>query len=116
MKPVLFVIALAAVSTPARGELPGGISGTVRDAATLSPIVGATVMLAGTGTGTMTDASGSYRIDGVPAGSYTVNASCVGYAVLAVTDAVVRPGRTTDVDFDLGTLASGNTTITVRPD
>lgn len=116
MKAVMFFIALAVVSTPARGELPGGIAGTVRDAATLSPIVGATVMLAGTGTGTMTDASGSFRIADVSAGSYTVTASSVGYAVLAVTDAIVRPGRTTDVDFDLGVSASGSTTITVRPD
>lgn len=116
MKAVMFILALAAVSTPARGELPGGISGTVRDAATLSPIVGATVILAGTGTGTMTDGTGSYRIDDVPAGSYSVNASCVGYAVLAVTDAIVRPDRITDVDFDLRATSAGSTTITVRPD
>lgn len=116
MKAVLFVLAFAAVSTPAHGDLPGGISGTVRDAATLSPIVGATVMLAGTGTGTMTDASGSYRIEDVPAGSYSVAASCVGYSPLAVTDAIVRPDRITDVDFDLRVSASGNTTITVMPD
>ncbi len=115
MKAFLLILSASAVSTAA-GELPGGIAGTVRDAATLCPIVGATVMLAGTGTGTMTDGSGFYRIEDVPAGSYTVNASCVGYAVLAVTDAIVRPGRTTDVDFDLGISATGSTTITVRPD
>jgi hypothetical protein len=61
----LFFLILLMASSAAAGEGPsGGITGTVTDAATLAPIVGATVMIEGTATGTMTDASGNgWRID-----------------------------------------------------
>jgi len=55
------------------------IQGYVRDAKTGEPLPGATVMLVGTSMGAATDINGKYLIQNVPAGTYTIKASYVGY-------------------------------------
>lgn len=57
------------------------VSGTVRDAATGTPLVGATVQVVGTPTGATTDLDGSYafRLDD---GSYAFRVSYAGYVPL----------------------------------
>ncbi len=57
----------------------GKIHGRVRDAKTGSALPGATVLLKGTSLGASTDLEGRYSITGIPAGSYTVRTSYVGY-------------------------------------
>ena len=52
------------------------ISGSVKDA--LGPVIGASVLVQGTGNGTVTDLDGNYTLS-VPAGS-TIVVSCIGYA------------------------------------
>jgi len=63
--------------------LPGSITGSVTDAETGSPIVGATVT-DGTRT-TTTDALGKYTIANVPSGTYQVTASKEGYQSSSMT-------------------------------
>ena len=55
------------------------ISGVVKDKTTGEPLFGANVILAGTSLGAATDMNGKYIINGVPAGSYTIQASYIGY-------------------------------------
>ncbi len=55
------------------------IQGYVRDAKTGEPLPGATVMLVATSMGAATDINGKYLIQNVPAGTYTIKASYVGY-------------------------------------
>lgn len=57
----------------------GTIRGYVRDAKTNSALPGATVLLKGTGLGASTDLNGNYFIANVPAGSYTIRVSYLGY-------------------------------------
>ena len=57
----------------------GTIFGEVSDATNLNPIAGALVEIAGTGRTAETDAQGKYRFDGVPAGSFNIEASQLGY-------------------------------------
>src|SRR5438105_780030 len=54
--------------------------GTVTAARTHEPLAGATVQVEGTRLGAVSNASGSYRIPNVPAGSYTLSARLLGYA------------------------------------
>ena len=58
----------------------GAIVGRVTDKATGAPIVGATVVVEGTGHATITDASGRYRIVAQLAGVHTVRARFIGYS------------------------------------
>ncbi|MEJ8801617.1 TonB-dependent receptor [Pontibacter sp. H249] len=54
------------------------LSGYVRAAATGEALIGATVAIPGAGTGTITNESGFYTLS-LPAGSYTLKASYIGY-------------------------------------
>ena len=54
------------------------ITGKITDASTKEPLVGATVLVKGTQTGTATDANGNFKLD-VPADAKTVTISYVGF-------------------------------------
>ena len=56
------------------------VSGTVSDASTGDALPGANVVLEGTSMGAAASSDGTYSISNVPAGSYTVTASVIGYA------------------------------------
>ena len=56
------------------------VSGTVTDAATGDALPGANVVVVGTNMGAAASADGSFSISNVPAGSYTITASVIGYA------------------------------------
>ncbi len=58
------------------------ITGTVTDAQTGEPLPAATVMVAGTGAGTLTDASGQFSIQASPTGS--LNVSRLGYNTVQI--------------------------------
>jgi hypothetical protein len=83
----------------------GAVTGTVRDAATGEPVVGATVSLDGTRLGAISGDSGQYGIADVPPGTYTVRVRRLGYgtgvqSVTVVADNVAR------ADFALAKVSS----------
>lgn len=55
------------------------IGGEVSDASSLNPIPGAIIDAVGTGRTVESDASGKFRIEGLPPGSYTLQAEKLGY-------------------------------------
>ncbi len=78
MKTVQIVIlALLAAFTAAFAQ--GTITGVVSDSAKADPLIGANVYLVGTALGSVSDIEGKFRIVGVPAGSYTLRISYIGY-------------------------------------
>jgi TonB-linked SusC/RagA family outer membrane protein len=78
----------------------GSISGTVRDAATTTPIAAASVTVVGTRWSGSTDAAGHFAIADVSPGSYRVRARALGYTP-GDTTAVVQDGQETVVDVQL---------------
>ena len=58
------------------------ISGSIRDAQTGEPVIGATVVINELQKGTVSDASGKFEVE-LPHGKYTLNFSSVGYESLA---------------------------------
>jgi outer membrane receptor protein involved in Fe transport len=83
----------------------GKISGKIIDAATKQTIPGATIMIDGTKMGNKSNADGSYFIINVPPGTYSVTASCVGYAATKTTQVVVEVDKTVTINFNLQTEA-----------
>jgi len=57
----------------------GTVAGMVNDATSGEALAGANVVVEGTNLGAAADAGGSYLIENVPAGTYTVTASVIGY-------------------------------------
>ncbi len=70
------VLASSATSAPAPAAAPAGmVAGTVFDSTRAAPLAGARVVLAGTPYAAVTDAAGTFQMQGVPAGSYRVEFS-----------------------------------------
>lgn len=78
----------------------GTITGTVVDSTTTESIPGVNVVVDELGTGAATNANGQFTIPGVPAGSYTLQISFVGYITKNVP-VEVQAGETTDVQVQL---------------
>jgi hypothetical protein len=79
----------------------GSITGTVVDADTQSPLIGANVYIMGTTLGTATDEKGSFTLENIPVGSYTVQSSYLGYIPSRLPDVIVRSGSTTNIFIEL---------------
>jgi uncharacterized repeat protein (TIGR01451 family) len=90
------------------GALPGGpsvpgtgsITGRVTNTATGAGVVGATVGTTPATSIAITDASGNYRIDNVPEGSYAVTAQAQGFQPGSATASVVE-GQTATANIAL---------------
>ncbi|MGC8652866.1 MAG: TonB-dependent receptor [Candidatus Kryptoniota bacterium] len=79
----------------------GKISGTVVDASTKEPLVGASVQIVGTSLGAATDLDGRFTILNIQPGVYVVRASAVGYRTEEVRNVRVSIDLTTEVNFAL---------------
>ncbi len=84
-------VAVAAVPAALAAQAPTTVTGTVTSAETGEPLPGITVMVEGTGVGTLTDAQGRYSIE-VPAGSNTLNFTSLAYGdeTVEITGSVVN--------------------------
>ena len=91
------IFASLALATVVYAQNP--IIGIVTDADSGLPLPGATVIIAGTGTGAVTDSDGNYIISDLPSGNYTIEASFVGYEEDA--QFITLRGGGTTVDFIL---------------
>ncbi len=62
----------------------GKIRGKITDAVTGEPLIGANVVLESTSLGAAADMEGKYNIEGIPAGSYTLKISYIGYQTMTI--------------------------------
>lgn len=94
----LFVILFSMESFSQTG---GKITGKVRDAGTREPLPGVTIRVEGTGQGAVTDLEGDYFILNVRPGTYSVQASMVGYKNILKTNVGVSSNHTTNLDYEM---------------
>jgi hypothetical protein len=94
------------------------IRGTVTDAFTGQPLVGASVILLGTGnpTGTITDLNGAFRLANVPLGRQSLEVSYVGYHKAQVSNLLLVSGKEVFVDIKLEEKPYEVEAVTIRPD
>lgn len=82
----------------------GTISGIVIDASNAETLVGATVLIQElSGVGASSDIDGSYRIDDIAPGTYTVVVSYVSFETKTIPGVEVTAGNITKVDVSLST-------------
>jgi hypothetical protein len=94
------IVMLLSAGLYAQGQR-GKIAGSVFDAGTEEPLIGANVLIQGTTLGSSTDLDGNYVILNVPPGLFAVTCSMIGYGTVTQTDASVSIDRTTEVIFRL---------------
>jgi outer membrane receptor for ferrienterochelin and colicins len=83
------------IAQPARGTLRG----TVKDAETRQPLVGANVTLQGTFLGAATDVNGKFVIGRVPVGKYSVTISMIGYERFRMEDVKISKDEVRILDL-----------------
>ncbi len=92
------------------------ISGTITDQASGEPLFGANVLIRELSRGSSTDPDGRFMIQDLPAGSYKIEISYIGFESL-VKAIEVTAGQTSRIDFKLipGSLSLGDIQITQSP-
>ena len=94
-------------------SLTGIIRGSVEDADTHTPLIGANVMVVNSELGAATDLDGHFIVEDVSVGNYTVQISYLGYNTVNKTDIVVRSNRPTNMVIKLQLSAITDTGVVV---
>lgn len=94
-------VLLALSGAPAAASTGGKIAGVVEDAATGDGLPHANVVVVDTQLGTTADEKGRFFILNVPAGTYTLKATYIGYADYTVEDVRVSTDLTTNIAVEL---------------
>lgn len=96
---VILFVTLPIVSAVAQST--AGLYGKVTDAGSNDPLPFVNVGLKSTRLGASTDNQGNYRITNIPAGSYTIVFSTIGYAVTERKDVVLKENDRVQLDAAL---------------
>jgi len=94
----------------------GDITGTVFDATTNEPLMGANILVLNSNSGAAADKNGVFLIENVVAGTYAVRADMIGYTSVTIPDVVVSPARPVRIEFQLKETVIEVSSVTVRPD
>jgi hypothetical protein len=94
-------ILLLIFATISYSATTGKVRGIVTDAATGEPLPGANVMIRDTALGAATSIDGIFIILQVPPGSYSIQATMMGYNTSVATNLNVAADRTTTVDIGM---------------
>ncbi|HET9984961.1 MAG TPA: TonB-dependent receptor, partial [Longimicrobiales bacterium] len=96
-----WIAMVVALLLPAAARAQSGrIAGTVTDKAG-QPVPGASVVVLGTGYGTLSKADGAFLIDPVPAGTYRVSVSHLGFRTQTAEDVTVAAGQAAQLAVSL---------------
>lgn len=109
---ILFLILVNNFSVLAQNT--GNITGVVLNASNKQPLQGATVVIEETNLKGLADSMGRYRITGIPAGSYTVSFSMVGFQPESRYNVVISSGNENEISVELSVLTSGLEAVVIR--
>jgi hypothetical protein len=98
---LIFSIILLNASTLIAQPSTGSIAGEIRDNITQQPLPFTNILLEGTTIGAVTNDQGYFSIKNVPAGTYGLKATMIGYQTAVRSDVVVLPKRNTAVNIEL---------------
>ncbi len=89
------------------------INGQIKQSATTQPLTGVSVYLEGTSIGSVSNAKGLYKIQGIPAGKYTLVARSIGYDLKRL-EVTLDEGDQVSIDFQLSENFTEISGIVVR--
>jgi len=98
---ILCLIGLGSCVSLSAQELTQTIRGTIIDQAGQFPLIGATVALADTDKGVVTDEDGKFRLEKIPIGRYEVVIAYLGYEQQVLPNVVLQSGKELVLDIEL---------------
>jgi outer membrane receptor protein involved in Fe transport len=99
------IILFLSLSTAAFAQ-EGTLRGTIKDAKTKEDIIGATILVQGINKGAATDINGFFSFAKLPAGSYSLKISYVGYESKIYEGVKVELGQVTDLNLSIAEASS----------
>ena len=96
----IFFLSLFIV-TKLYAQSPGNIKGKIIEQITKQPIAGASVLLNEKQISAITDSSGMYIFSNIPAGTYSINISCVGFQEKKLQEITVLRAKTYYLETEL---------------
>jgi len=114
MKKILSLVLLLPVLIYA--GTTGKLAGTIKDAQTREPLVGANVIIEGTNFGAATNIDGEYVILNISPGRYNVKFSFIGYETIIIQNVVIVVDQTTQLQMELNpqTIQVDEIVVTAR--
>lgn len=97
---VLIALCLSASIAPAQ---TGSIEGKVTDAESGELLRGATIVLANSKKGSYSDTKGQFKLKKLPAGTYSLKASYIGYQSITIENIEVKDGQATTANITMRT-------------
>ncbi len=110
----IIFITLVLGSSIAFSQTTGSIGGVITDAVEKTPLVGATVKITGSNMGAITDDNGEYVILNVEVGTYSLEASYIGYETKRVTGVKVSVDQRTKINFQLSVAGISTEVIVIE--
>jgi outer membrane receptor protein involved in Fe transport len=102
MRRVCFiVVAFLSLFQASEAGTHGSIEGFVRDKSSNETLIGVNVVVVGLSLGATSNASGFYSIANLPAGTYEIRFSLIGYRAVAMRDVRVSPDLKTRLSVEL---------------
>ena len=96
------ILNLLLLASAAAAQTPSGvIRGTVLDAKSKQPVIGASVSVDGTAMGTATDLEGKFLLTGVPTGPCSVRISFLSYKPFTSGPLTIKGGESTELNVEL---------------
>lgn len=93
LKNLTLITAVLVMTLPAFAQATGSFKGKIIEQYTKQPVVGASVMLDNTQFVTATDSLGAFTLENVPAGSYSVTLSSIGFQTKNITEIIISSNK-----------------------
>ena len=98
----LFTLIFLLLATVAMSQTSNGIIyGTVLEAKSKQPVIGASVSIEGTTIGTSTDLDGKFLLQDLPQGNYTVRISFLSFKTFVSEPLTIKGGESTALNVEL---------------
>ncbi|MBN2280796.1 MAG: TonB-dependent receptor [Candidatus Marinimicrobia bacterium] len=111
---ILIVLSLSIFYLMAQSSsTTGKIRGTVTDAQTGDPLVGANIIIEGTTIGSATNTNGQFVIPNIAAGQHSLVVTYMGYATQNIKNIEVFPGQSVNLNFELSPASLQGETVEV---
>src|SRR5882757_4567194 len=101
IKSGISILAFIIASIPAYCQITGSIKGKLYDKATKQTIAGASIALKEIKKGTLADTTGTFTLDNIPEGNYSMVISLIGYQEKTINDVHVIRNKTNYIEVEI---------------
>ena len=97
----VILVAISLSSLTLHAGTSGSLEGVVTDKGNGQPLIGANVLIVGLQTGAAADVNGFYHVSNIPAGTYDIRFTFVGYQTVTVKGVQINPDLKTKLNAEL---------------